>query len=159
MSTWACKCFPVSSYFFGKKRLRLLRVLHRFPSSAGARIMFVSKIYSAYKCSYMILMSCVCMHVGMMSLHACVCACVCVYLVAAFNIDVWWPAFVAKGNREYEHSGSFIYLPALSFHRLPSSYPSFSASIFHSHPDTLLTAAFEHSARVWHFASTFKIHF
>ena len=44
---------------------------------------------------------------------------VCVRLVAVFNIDVWWPRFVAEGNREYEHRRSFIYLSGLSFLHLP----------------------------------------
>lgn len=45
--------------------------------------------------------------------------CVRLCLVAVFNIDVSWPLLVAKGNREYEHRLSFIYLSGLSFHRLP----------------------------------------
>lgn len=95
--------------------------------------------YSAYKCSYMILMSWV-----WYAYDVCVCVCVC--LVAVFNIDVSWPVFVAEGNREYEHHLFFIYLSGLSFHHLPffpAIYLSVRFSFLHTDYHTLICFCFK----------------
>lgn len=84
--------------------------------------------YSAYKCSYMILMSCIWYAYDVREREQ-LCVCVCLCLVAVFNIDVSWPVFVAEGNREYEHHLFFIYLSGLSFHHLPFYQPSIYLSV------------------------------
>lgn len=95
------KCWPKSQ----------CRLLQSFQSSPALQkhTLCLSVKYSAYKCSYMILMSFVWYAYGYDD-------CVRLCLVAVVNIDVSWPLFVAEGNRGYEHRLSLIYLFALSFH-------------------------------------------